>query len=223
MVRLLELFNGDTGGAAELGYRRAGFTTERKRLSADSLDYLAIYAYRYDAVHVQPSCKGYTAGTRALRAQGREYPRQIDEAREALLGLPEGVLWVMENVGGARAFMRDPTVLCGTMFHLRARDTDGEELWLQRHRLFETNFPLKAPRECDHPKDLQCGGVYGAAPTDKWIAKNVRHGGYNPPRRVQEELMGVPQGKFTRKALRGAVPPAYTAWIGSQLLKELVK
>ncbi|MEK6703061.1 MAG: hypothetical protein AABZ53_12410, partial [Planctomycetota bacterium] len=55
------------------------------------------------------------------------------------VGGAAGVAGAVENVEGAP--LRDPVVLCGTMF---------PPLRVIRHRLFETNFPITAPPHGNH-------------------------------------------------------------------------
>jgi DNA (cytosine-5)-methyltransferase 1 len=54
-----------------------------------------------------------------------------------------GLPYVIENVEGAA--LVDPVVLCGSMFDLGATTKDGTRFHLERHRKFETNWPLRAP------------------------------------------------------------------------------
>lgn len=230
---MLYLFS--KGGIGAIGYKRAGFNVygidplskwsrgfpgDRFR-AGNVLELLDKHGHKFQAIHASPPCTGYTIGTAAIRARGEKtYQLLIEPTREALSRF--NVPWTIENVGQARAHLVDPVVLCGSMFNLTATDTDGEPLWMQRHRLFEhRNFNLEAPGACDHPKDIRCGGVYGAARTDKWEARYIRKGGYNPPREVQEDLMGVERGRFTRAALRVALPPAYTEWIGRHMMEQI--
>jgi hypothetical protein len=59
--------------------------------------------------------------------------------------------YVIENVPGARAELRDPVVLTGEMFGLG----------VHRPRLFETNWPILVPQKPPpNPKSI---GVYGKA------------------------------------------------------------
>jgi DNA (cytosine-5)-methyltransferase 1 len=160
-------------------------------------------------IHASPPCQLFTAGNRAHPRN--PHPDLVAPTRELLM--QTGVPYVIENVEGAPLF--DTTLLCGRMFELGAADTDGEWLTLDRHRIFETSFPLRAPNECRPHKRVQVAGVYGGARRDKWDARNVRHGGYVPAElSVLRELMGI--GWMTEKELFLAIPPAYTKWIGEE-------
>lgn len=161
-----------------------------------------------------PPCQHASAGT---RAQDRsQYPALIEPTRELLdqTGLP----YVIENVEGAA--LRDPVMLCGTMFGLSAVDEDGTLLEMWRHRLFESNFKIHAPGECRHGWfSEQVAGSYGGARRDKDEARNVRHGGYVPSKKVQQELLGIDW--MTEAGMHQSIPPAYTEHIGRQLIAHL--
>lgn len=229
-ARLLDLFCCE-GGAA-VGYRRAGFEVVgvdlcakyRKRypfdfIHADAIEAVREFGGNFDAIHASPPCQHASAGSRADRKHGRkDYPALIEPTREALeaTGLP----YVIENVAGSA--LRDPVVLCGTMFGLRAIDDDGTPLKLWRHRHFETNFGLTAPASCaHHAYSTQVAGSYGGARRDKVEARDERHGGYVPSKKVQERLLGIDW--MTQYGLYQSVPPIYTEHIGRQLLAEITR
>jgi DNA (cytosine-5)-methyltransferase 1 len=138
--RLLDLFCCE-GGAGD-GYHRAGFhvvgvdVEDQPRypfdlLTADAVRVLTEmprFVDTFDAFHASPPCQAHSD----LQKQSkREYPDFIVPVREALdrIGKP----YVIENVEGAP--LEDPVLLCGTMF---------PSLRVIRHRLFETNWPLRA-------------------------------------------------------------------------------
>lgn len=220
---ILDLCCGE-GGAAE-GYRRAGFgvigvdivdhsdTYPGFFVQADALAGLGLFADRADAVHTSPPCLAWTQGNAANDVT--VYPNLIAAHRAALRAL--GKPYVIENV--PRAPLRDPVVLCGTMFGLRAEDDDGTVLRLKRHRHFESNISLSAPRRCDHSGDIPWGGVYGGARADRDEARNVRRGGYTPSTDVARRLLGIEFMSMT--GLRKSIPPCYTEHIGRQILEVL--
>lgn len=251
--KLLDLFCCE-GGASE-GYRRAGFDVygvdlfdqfSQKRypfpsLKADALDVLewivggwAAPSFRtfsngesvgsryFDAIVASPPCQHASAGT---RAQDRsKYPRLIEPTRELLI--QTGRPYVIENVKGAA--LRDPIMLCGTMFGLSARDDDGWPLEMWRHRLFESNAYIDTPLAplgeggCRHGWfSSQVAGSYGGARRDKDEARNVRHGGYVPSKKVQQELLGIDW--MTERGMHQSIPPAYTEHIGKQLLAHIAQ
>jgi DNA (cytosine-5)-methyltransferase 1 len=128
-----------------------------------------------------------------------------------------GGLWVVENVEGAKQAMRNPLKLCGSMFNL----TDDQWL-LRRHRYFDSNAPLMAPGPCRcHGRPIM--GVYG-----ELVRKDRRCAGRRLNRPNGDiragvdrarRLMGMPWA--SAEGLPLAIPPAYTRFIGEQLLAHI--
>lgn len=180
----------------------------------------------FAVITASPPCQHASAGTRALDRS--KYPRLIEPTRQLLIetGLP----YVIENVRGADLI--DPIELCGCMFDLTTRDEDGTPLRLERPREFESNVSLTAPRPCDHDPNVWVAGSYGGArkvkrlpgetlaevaPRDRHEAKYVRHGGYVPrSKAVQQRLLQIDW--MTMNGMHQCLPPAYTEWLGAQLL-----
>ncbi len=163
----------------------------------------------FDLIHASPPCQGYTRGN---AGRVTKWPKLIPDVRALLeqTGLP----YVIENVKDAGPEMRDPTGLCGCMFNLSTTDTDGVRIHLQRLRLFETNWPLAAPKPCNHDDHEWVAGAYGGARRDKYEAKYVRRGGYVPPDKgVVKALLGI-EHDMTWGGLFECLPPAYMEWIG---------
>lgn len=227
MLRLLDLFCGEGGGA--VGYARLGFRVtgvDRRRqipqrfpfhyYRDDALDYVARYGHEYDAIHASPPCQAYTRGN-----AGREtdHPRLIAATRAALQAT--GRPYVIENVADAASELDAPVTLCGCMFDLATIDDDGIVIHLQRERLFETSFPLSAPRPCDHTFHDWVAGSYDGGRRDKFDARGERHGGYVPPSKdVVRALLGIPH-RMTWRGLFDALPPAFTQHVGSSLLAAI--
>lgn len=225
--RLLDLFCCE-GGAA-FGYDMAGFDIVgvdiaprfAKRypyefVAADAIEYAKEHAHEFDVIHASPPCQRRSAGTRAVRSQGKEYPDFIPATRDVLVA--SGKPYVIENVPGAP--LVDPLTLCGTEFGLTARDEDGTMLELWRHRMFESNVPLVGNGGCQHGRYAkQVAGSYGGARRDKAEARNVRHGGYVPAKHVQEALLGIRW--MTQYGLYQSLPPLYTRHVGRQLRAAL--
>jgi len=128
--------------------------------------------------------------------------------------------YVIENVEGAP--LRDPLRLCGSEFGLTAPDVDGRPLALRRHRLFEANFWLTGAGGCAHD-DTQVAGSYKASrhrtPADR--DRPGRRGGYTPALPVRAALLGI-DWPMNEHELAQAIPPAYTEFIGAQLLSVLL-
>lgn len=186
----------------------------------------------FDAIHASPPCQGYTIATAGNPAARAKHQRLIAATRELLIltGLP----WVIENVEQALDQMRDPITLCGRMFGLGTNDEDGHPLVLDRHRLFEANFPLTAPAHPRHGAE-QVAGIYGGsrrakrrpgeslagvAPRDRHAARFERGGGYVPrSQAVQERLLGIDW--MTQHGRQQSLPPVYCEHIGRQLAAHL--
>lgn len=98
--------------------------------------------------------------------------------------------------------------LCGASFGLGASGLD-----LNRHRRFESSFAMLAP-PCQHRRGHTIG-VYGNG-TNKWHRTKL---GRNLTTQEQRDAMGIDW--MNRAELAQAVPPAYTEWIGAQLLDQV--
>jgi DNA (cytosine-5)-methyltransferase 1 len=115
--------------------------------------------------------------------------------------MASGKPWVIENVPGAP--LVDPVVLCGAMF---------PPLRVYRHRLFESNYVLTAPK---HPRHVvpvapqRQRKAYYAAGRFLTVTGDVG--------RYAGEAMGIDW--MTGNELSQAIPPAYTEWIGRKLIK----
>lgn len=226
--RLLDLFCCE-GGAA-VGYARAGFDVvgvdivEQPRypfefVKGDAVQYAIDHAHEFDVIHASPPCQAYSI---TKHSHGKEHPDLVQPTREALRA--SGKPYVIENVVGAP--LLEPLLLCGTMFGLRAEDEDGTPLQLQRHRLFESNVFLMAPANCFHDPAVRIAGVYGGGTADRRkVEQRVprtdghRRGGYTPAASVRRALMDMPWA--TMHGTSQAIPPAYTEFIGGQLMHHL--
>jgi DNA (cytosine-5)-methyltransferase 1 len=205
--RLLDLFCG-AGGAA-MGYHRAGFEVVGVDIKPQphypfefhQADALTFPLDGFDAIHASPPCQAYSV-TRSLRK--RVHPDLVDPTRERLIAA--GIPWVMENVKGAP--LRNALVLCGTMF-------DG--LRVYRHRLFEAEPPIYfPPLACNHSFVMPASkGEYHRLDEQAFITA-VGHNFQASSGRV---AMGIDW--MTRDELSQAIPPAYTEWIGRQLIAAL--
>lgn len=219
-LRLLDLFccaGGAGRGYADAGFEVVGVDIEPQPrypfefIRADALALPVDFLRTFDAIHASPPCQGYSAMRHA--PGGKRRPRLIGATRTLLEAA--GVPWVIENVEDARSEMRSPVMLCGTSFGLGTQGFD-----LQRHRLFETSFPLTAP-PCEH-SDRPVVGVYGGHARNR----SAKHGGRGT-RDVWEgghktacrEAMGIDW--MTLDQISEAIPPAYTRFIGERLRDAL--
>lgn len=211
--RLLDLFCG-AGGCA-VGYHRAGFDVvgvdnkPQKNypfefIQGDALEYLAENGYSFDAIHASPPCQRYSVSTAPHGRIGRDaHPDLVEPTRDMLDWTDRP--WVIENVVGAP--LRDPAVLCGMMFGLR----------VLRHRLFETNFSLTAPPHPKHPSGMLTNSHRAY---DRGQSQFVCVVGHNFSREEGEKAMGI-DWMGSRRELAQSIPPAYTEFIGRQLLAAL--
>lgn len=209
--KLLDLFC--CQGGASTGYVAAGFEVvgvditpqpryPYKFVQADAIAYLRSYGPFFDAIHASPPCQAHTL---AQRLQGNEHPDLIAPVRDLLVELdrftPDGLPWVIENVPGSP--LQDPIELCGAMFGLET----------YRHRLFESNIPLAAPQ---HPAHVAKTTKMGRAPKpDEFMHIVGNFSGVDRGRKV----MGMEWA--TRDGLREAIPPAYSEFIGAQLIDHI--
>lgn len=223
---LLDLFCG-AGGAA-MGYHRAGFDVVGVDIKAQphypfefiQADAMTFPLDGFDVIHASPPCQRFSIVSRSWNGKVRDHPDLITPLRRRLLGRPEQpgpcwdgkTLYVIENVVGATAWLVNPVMLCGSTFGLRVR----------RHRMFES--PLVAlclGMPCEH-------FWQDASP----IFERYQHGKHYHSGIVS--VHGSPSGKggehwekamgidwMTKAELVEAIPPAYTEYIGRQLMNIL--
>ncbi len=202
-----------------MGLHRAGFEVvgvdirpqPRYPFEFHQADALTYPLGGFDFIWASPPCQGYTALRHAPGTKGA--PLLIDAVRARM---PAGVPWAIENVEEAAWAMRDPVVLCGSMFDLGAQGCR-----LQRHRLFEANFSIPTP-ECAHD-NRPVVGVYGGharrraksaggrGTKDAWI------GGH---RAAASAALGIDW--MTLSEMSEAIPPAYSEFIGRAAIEHIL-
>ena len=132
-----------------------------------------------------------------MRAQGKttSKPDLLAKVRDLLI--ETGKPYIIENVPGAPM---TGVILCGSMFGLKVR----------RHRIFESNMSLAA-LECDHKGQGRPIGVYGSMndeiPKGGRTAKTLLEG---------QQAMGIDWLGWNN--LKESIPPAYTKFLGEQVL-----
>lgn len=200
MPLLLDLFC--KAGGAGMGYHRAGFTVVGvdiepqpnypfEFVQADAIDYLIDEGNRFDAIHASPPCQAYSNAAKIMK---RKHPELIAATRAAMPSKP----WVIENAEGSPLI--NPITLCGSMFNLGT----------YRHRLFESSLVLRVPQHKAHDKPTT---KMGRPPKPGEMMHVVGNFSGVAAARI---AMGIDW--MTRDELREAIPPAYTEWIGRQLL-----
>lgn len=218
---LLDLFC-CAGGAAQ-GYADAGFDVVGVDIDqqphypfrfiwSDALEIIANWGRfnamwgPFDAIHASPPCQYYSVLAKR-NGNAHEWPDLIPAVRKLLqeIGLP----YVIENVEGAP--LEDPIMLCGTMF---------PELRVIRHRLFESNMPLTQPAHGKHPLVFthdKRKAHYGKL--NEWTSPVQVTGGGNCSVAAARDAMGIDW--MNKHELNEAIPPAFTEYIGAQLLNAL--
>ncbi len=185
---------------------------DARRILENEWHYYAGWKH-FDAIHASPPCQAFTAYQRTGNVG--DYPDLIQPVRELLnaTGLP----YVIENVEGAP--LEEPMMICGTMF--------DPPMEIQRHRLFETNWNLEAPDwPCRHKlngRDRYPGGRSKSRTGSSrgLVRATVEIGSWDIPLSVQRSAMVI--GWMTLEELSEAIPPAYTEFIGAQLLAHITQ
>ena len=197
-MRLLDLFCG--AGGAGMGYHRAGFEVtgvDIKPQPRYPFTFIQGDALEYLAAHGAEYDVIHASPPCQFYSQIQHIVRSKDKWPELIepvreLLIASGKPYIIENVEGAP--LKIDMMLCGSMFGLG----------MIRHRIFETNFNLfSLMPPCNHHADMY----------DPW------HYGTN-----QREEMSAGMGIdwfMTREEVREAIPPAYTEWIGRQLIRTM--
>ena len=212
--RLLDLFCG-AGGAA-MGYHRAGFEVVGVDINPQPHypfefhhgDALTWPLDGYDVIHASPPCQVFSRGRKVANGPGTTALDLVESTRDRL----DNHLYVIENVEGAPLI--DPYRLCGSSFGLAVR----------RHRLFETPVLLMGEPLCRHKEQGRPVGVYHKMGDQ---VKGIDHTtglvvyGGRTADSVEEAGAAMGIDWMTWKELTQAIPPAYTEWIGQQLMRAL--
>lgn len=202
-----------------MGYHRAGFEVVGVDIDpqpnypfefvrADALEMDLSSLMSFDAIHASPPCQSYSDLAKRNR-NADKWPRLIEPVRDLLEA--SGLSYVIENVEGSP--LRNPAVLCGTMF---------PGLRVIRHRLFESNFPIYPPPHPSHPLVHTFDkrkSHYGK--TDEWKDFVQVTGGGNCTIAAAKAAMGIDW--MTKAELNEAIPPAYTEFVGRELMRHLAQ
>lgn len=208
---LLDLFSG-AGGACK-GYQMAGFKVRgvdnrpqpryvgEQFIQAAALEYLqGLIASgeieEFSAIHASPPCQAYAA-TRHLG--GKQHPELIEQTRELLRAT--GLFSVIENVPGAP--LLNSVRLNGQLFGLKV----DRERWFECDG-FNVPFVLIPPPR----KAVKMGRPVREGD----VIQVVGHFSNVPYAR---KAMGIQW--MTQKELAQAIPPAYTEFLGHQLMAAI--
>lgn len=206
MLSVCDLFCG--GGGAAVGLRKAGFKIIEGFDHKAQLNYpfeffledaQTVDIEPYDFIWASPPCQKFSIGTRD--ANRDNHPDLVDIIRQKLIA--SGKPYIIENVPNAPLI--DPVQLCGTMF---------EGLKVFRHRKFESNIPLVVDLKCNHK-----GHKAKTRRPDNGDFFTVA--GHNTGT-MQEwsDAMGI-HWMTNKKTLAEAIPPAYSEYLGKQVIKWL--
>jgi DNA (cytosine-5)-methyltransferase 1 len=217
--RLLDLFCG--AGGASMGYHRAGFEVTgvdivpQKRypfrfIQDNALEYLYKHGWKYDFIHASPPCQTHSQLNKIHKIKASTSANHVDlipqtRALLELIGKP----YVIENVVGAPLI--NAACLCGSMFGLK----------VYRHRLFESPILILTPPHVPHRDNTPTAGKgisdKGFVSITSGGIKNMPDGW--TPAAYKNMAMGIDW--MTQEGLAQAIPPAYTEWIGRQLMGML--
>lgn len=215
-MRLLDLFCG-AGGAA-MGYSRAGFDeivgVDIKPQPRYPFDFVQgdalsppLRLQDFDLIHASPPCQAHVQWQGINREKWGSVPEHADliPPARALLRA-SGQPYVIENVVGAP--LVSSVLLCGSMFGLGVR----------RHRLWESNYLLLRPLGCAHNRSEIA--VYGKLDGRRiWTRSDGSEA--HAARTIEEARAAMGIDWMTWEEIREAIPPAYTQFIGEQLIEAI--
>ena len=220
-MKLLDLFC--CAGGASMGYNLAGFSVfgvdikdqpnyPFEFIKSDALEILKDkdFLNSFDVIHASPPCQGYSKSTKSDSiyvhySQGKDTPKLIEIVREALVSSSK--YYIIENVIGAKHDLINPIRLTGHMFNLP----------IKRGRYFECNFPIEQPKNIVRPGYCKkYAERHGFDYRDMTVTGKSRRKGCID---VWRKIMEMPWAGRAWE-LSEAIPPAYTKYIGEQLLKH---
>lgn len=204
-----------SAGGASVGYHQAGWDVTGVDIRHQphypfefhhygAVEFVEQYGHMFDLIHASPPCQGYTKGAKQHGTESRHDTSLIAALRKSLIKI--GKPFVIENVYEAKSHLVSPIMLCGTMF----------DLGVFRHRLFEMGLLDIAPpphgrhsgRIGDGKYVTVAGHTGGSSARDALVYGSLREWSL---------AMGIDW--MTAAELKEAIPPAYTQYLGSQILR----
>jgi DNA (cytosine-5)-methyltransferase 1 len=200
-------------GGASMGLHRAGFDVtgvdirpqRRYPFRFIQADAMTFDLDGFDFIWASPPCQRYTMAQNAAK-NAEAHPDLIPPVRERLkaTALP----YIIENVVGAP--LENPVMLCGLALGLKVK----------RHRLFESNVFLLSPGCGGHDQDYFV--IFGHECRSRVRVASDPNGtrcGRRNKIEVGHAAMGIDW--MNRGELSEAIPPAYSEFLGRQIIKIL--
>ncbi|WP_340686095.1 DNA cytosine methyltransferase [Amycolatopsis coloradensis] len=221
--RLLDLFC--CAGGASLGYHRAGFDVVGVDKDpqpnypftfhqGDAIKYAYAHGHEFDVVAGSPPCQdacALTAGNRKRPGWTDTHTNLIPATREvfaAIRARNPHIVTVIENVQGSQ--LRRDLTLCGLTFGLK----------VFRHRYFEIDgTTITPPAHTSHRGHRVSGWRHGKRYDGDMVAVYGDGGGKGTVTDWQN-AMDI-HHTDVRRELAEAIPPAYTAFIGTAITAQL--
>ncbi len=217
-------------------------------VQADALEYLTEHGHEFDAIHASPPCQGYSIMRNLPWLRDKEYPLLIDPVRELLEAT--GKPWVIENVMGAHlpAGWLCGTMFGLPFYRHRAFETNW--FWMQPGHGIHRNVIPPGRNMADRAHDIVFSDSEDARGLASWpgrreepaglVVQDSQHRGRGITENfvlgngAQKDGVGVGHAKgwrlaaeamgidwMKREELTQAIPPAYTEYIGTTLLRLL--
>ncbi|WP_273328128.1 DNA cytosine methyltransferase [Vallitalea guaymasensis] len=224
-MKCLDLFCKAGGVAA--GYKKAGFKVvgvdieEQPNypcefIHSDALEVLQDIDFisQFAFIHASPPCQYYSRARHLSVARNNgnygEHKDLIGITRDLLIKSSKP--YVIENVAGAPLI--NPLKLCGSQF---------KNLYTQRERWFESNMQLSKPHISKKSMNTPSAGNGFGSDGSISICGSGGVRGMNSKQIVL--YWGFAMGGIdwmTRAELAEAIPPAYTEFIGRQIMQQLI-
>lgn len=200
-MKALDLFC--CAGGAGMGLHRAGYDVVGVDINPQphypfpflQADVMRLNWDGFDLIWASPPCQRYSCLTGTQHRDN--HPDLLPLILTRLRG--QDTPYIVENVAGAQRYMRNPIMLCGSMFGLR----------VQRHRWFEignTDAFFLTPM-CDHsqPPILVSG-----------VTRRLENGKRREHSKA-EKTAAIGIDWMILKELDEAIPPAYAEFLARQI------
>jgi DNA (cytosine-5)-methyltransferase 1 len=171
------------------------------------------WEHSFAAIHASPPCQAYSTMGNRSRSEGNRILPPAPDLLVEVWDLLEatGLPYVVENVAGAKSLMPNAFILSGGMFGLG----------VHRPRYFVSNVMILTPARAKPPAGGI--GVYGRTHDGRRLFNRKSNGTYRAANSLKEaqDAMGMDWADW--HGTKEAIPPAYTEFIGAQLMRHLTK